>query len=115
MVKQMDILFAKKKLQKDFNDEKELVRTYGRLCRKIKLRMNVLRAAPNLAFVPTDPPDRCHELIGGRTCTFAVDLIHPHRLVFKPSENPPPRKKDGGIDKERITSITIIEVVNYHD
>ena len=111
----MEIQFYTKKLKKIFNSEYELARTYGKLSPKIMLRMNVLRNAPNLASVPITPPDRCHELIADRAGQFAVDLIHPHRLVFRPSECPPPRKKDGGIDKENVVSIMIIEVVNYHD
>ena len=111
----MEILFATNKLKKTFNSENELVRVYGMLAQKIKLRMNVLRNAPNLAAVPITPPDRCHGLIADRAGQFAVDLSHPNRLVFKPSENPPPRNKDGDIDKEKVISITIIEVVNYHD
>ena len=77
--------------------------------------MSVLRNALNLAFVTTTPPNRCHELKADRAGQFAVVLVHPHRLVFKPSEYPPPIKKDGSIDKEKVVSITIIEVVNYHD
>ena len=111
----MEIRFATKKMMKVFNDEHELVRTYGNLSKKIILRMNVLRSAPNLAFVPISPPDRCHLLKAGRTGQFAVDLIHPHRLVFKPTEYPPPRTENGDIDKEKVVSITIIEVVDYHD
>jgi len=111
----MEIQFATKKLKKIFNNENELVRVYGELSKKIKLRMNVLRNAPNLSSIPIAPPDRCHELKADRAGQFAVDLNHPHRLVFKPSEDPLPRKKDGGVDKESVVSITIIEVVNYHD
>jgi proteic killer suppression protein len=111
----MEIQFATKKIMKVFNDEHELARTYGSLSKKIKLRMNVLRNAPNLAFVPIVPPDRCHMLKAERAGQFAVDLIHPYRLVFKPSEYPPPITRDGNIDKEKVVSITIIEVVDYHD
>ncbi|MCL2009897.1 MAG: hypothetical protein FWG71_05050 [Synergistaceae bacterium] len=102
-------------MKKIFNNEHELVRAYGSISQKIKLRMNVLRNAPNLAFVPITPPDRCHELKADRAGQFAVDLVHPHRLVFKPSEHPPPTKEGGGVDKGNVVSITIIEVVNYHD
>ena len=111
----MEILFATNKLKKIFNDEHQLKRVYGNLFPKIKLRMNVLRNAANLAAVPTTPPDRCHPLEADRIGQYAVDLIHPHRLVFMPSEDPPPRKGDGGIDKEGVLSITVIEVVDYHD
>jgi len=111
----MEIQFATKKIMKIFNDESQLMRVYGSLYKKIKLRMNVLRSAPNLAFVPIVPPDRCHKLKADRAGQFAVDLIHPYRLVFKPSVDPPPRTKDGDIDKEKVVSITIIEVVDYHE
>ena len=111
----MEILFATNKLKKIFNSENELERVYGRLAQKIKLRMNVLRNAPNLAAVPSTPPDRCHGLKAERAGQFAVDLSHPHRLVFKPSKTPPTKNKDGDIDKGKVISITIIEVVNYHD
>ena len=111
----MDIKFASNKLKKTFNEEKELARTYGQLAQKIKLRMNVLRNAPNLNHVPIERPDRCHLLKADKKGQFAVDLIHPYRLVFKPTQSPPPMKNDDEIDKEKVVSITIIEVVNYHD
>ena len=78
------------------------------------MRMAVLTAARNLALVPTTPPDRRHPLRGEREGQFAVDLVHPHRLVFKPSHEPLPRKADGGIDTEQVTAITILDVIDYH-
>ena len=111
----MDIQFANSKLKKIFNDDKELTRTYGKLAPKIKLRMNVLRNAPNLGFVPAERPDRCHMLKADRKGQFAVDLLQPHRLVFKPTPNPPPMKNADEIDKEQVVSVTIIEVTDYHD
>ena len=45
---------------------------------------------------------------------FAVDLVHPYRLVFRPDHDPVPRKDDGGIELEAITAIEIVEVVDYH-
>ena len=44
----------------------------------------------------------------------AVDLVHPHRLVFAPNHEPVPKKCDGGIDLDKVTSIIVIEVVDYH-
>ena len=111
----MEILFKTKKLQKEFNDERILLRVYGELASKIKLRMSVLRNANNLNDVPSKPPDRCHELTANRSGQFAVDLSGNYRLVFKPTENPPPKQDDGGISREKVISITIIEVVNYHE
>ncbi len=109
------IRFKSRKLAKVFNSEKELFREYGiRLGTLIKRRMSVLRAAPTLEDVSHRPPERRHELKGRRKGTFAVDLEHPYRLVFKPDHNPLPFKEDGGIDLRKVTAITIVGVEDYH-
>ncbi|TVQ41675.1 MAG: killer suppression protein HigA [Geminicoccaceae bacterium] len=111
----MDIAFRTHKLEKTFNSAGELQRAYGaRMAKVIMIRLAVLKAARTLALVPTTPPDRRHQLRGDRDEQFAVDLVHPHRLVFEASHDPLPRKDDGGIDVEQVTAITIIEVINYH-
>lgn len=111
----MDIAFARPKLKKAFNSENALKKAFGeRVARTIAMRMAVLRNAATLSLVPTTLPDRCHQLKGKRAERFAVYLVHPHRLVFQPNHNPMPRKEDGGIDTNRVTAITIIEVVDYH-
>lgn len=78
------------------------------------MRLAVLRAARSLALVPTTPPDRRHQLGGDRHEQFAVDLVHPYRLVFVPDHQPMPRRDDGGIDMERVTAVTIVDVIDYH-
>ena len=65
-------------------------------------------------MVPTNPPERRHQLSGRRKEQFAVDLDRARRLVFKPAHDPIPYSDDGGIDLGRVTAITILEVVNYH-
>ena len=55
-----------------------------------------------------------HQLKGNRDEQFAVDLVHPYRLVFEPNHDPLPRKEDGGINLEQVTAIKIMEVVDYH-
>lgn len=74
----------------------------------------MLHAAASLAVVPTTPPERRHLLTGDYAGHYAVDLQHPHRIVFIPAEDPPPLKPDGGHDLHNIKSIIIIEVVDYH-
>ncbi len=110
----MKITFARKKLEKTFNSERLLQREYGEQAPRIMSRMAVLRAAPSLADVPVNKPDRRHELTGNRKGTFAVDLNHPYRLVFEPAEIPVPRKDDGGIDLELVISIRIMKLEDYH-
>lgn len=111
----MDIAFRTRKLEKAFNAADTLQKTYGaRMARTVMIRMAVLRAAPSLAAVPTTPPDRRHQLGGDRDEQFAIDLVHPHRLVFEVNHEPVPRKDDGGIDAERVRAITVLDVVDYH-
>ena len=78
------------------------------------VRLAVLKNARNLSQVPARRPERRHMLTGNRQGQYAVDLAHPYRLVFVPNHDPVPRLDDGGVDLERVTAITIIEVVDYH-
>ena len=68
-----------------------------------------------MALVPSTPPDRIHPLKGGRKRQFAVDLVHPRRLVFEPNHDPKTYTDDGGIiNATQVTAIKIIEVTDYH-
>ena len=111
----MDIAFSTRKLARTFNSGSALAKEYGdRMARTIQIRLAVLRNARTLALVPTSPPDRRHLLTGRRSGQYAVDLVHPFRLVFEPNHDPVPRTEDGGIDINQVTAITIAEVVDYH-
>ena len=111
----MDIVFARRKLEKTFNTETDLKRIFGdRMARTIAMRLAVLRKARTLSMVPVTRPERRHQLEGDRAGQYAVDLVHPKRLVFEPNHNPTPRKEDGGIDTDQVTAITVIEVIDYH-
>ncbi len=111
----MDITFRNSKLKKSFNAKDALQRKYGeRMAKVLMMRMAVLRTARNLALVPTTPPDRRHQLRGDRDEQFAVDLVQPYRLVFRPNHEPFPRNDDGGIDVEQVSAIAILEVTDYH-
>ena len=111
----MDITFRTKKLMRTFNSKRTLQKAHGdRMARTIQTRLAVLKNARTLSMVPTTPPDRRHQLGSDRRGQYAVDLVHPHRLVFVPNHDPVPRKEDGGFDTDKITAITIIDVVDYH-
>jgi proteic killer suppression protein len=111
----MDVAFTRQKLGKTFNTEKALRREFGdRMARVIATRMAVLKNARTLSLVPVTKPERRHQLGEDRDEQYAVDLVHPYRLVFELNHEPVPRKPDGGIDTEQITAITIIEVTDYH-
>jgi proteic killer suppression protein len=110
----MRVEFATTRLEKALSDEREMTRRYGQLAKPIKNRLSVLRVARSLADVPKVPPERCHQLGENRDEQFAVDLKHPHRLVFEVADDPIPRLADGGIDLSAVAAIRVIEIVDYH-
>ena len=111
----MEISFRTRKLQKEFSSGNTLKRKYGnRMALTIMARVGVLKNAGSLQNVPESPPERRHQLKGRRDEQFAVDLVHPYRLVFEPDHSKLPRNESGGIDLERVTAIKILEVVDYH-
>ena len=111
----MDIRFSTRKIEKTFNAQSALLKAYGLpMAKTIMRRMAVLRGARSLDQVPITPPERRHQLTEDRDEHYAVDLVHPKRLVFEVSHNPVPRKPDGGIDLKRVTAITILKIVDYH-
>jgi len=96
------------------NDVKSRQRAFGeRTSRVLGRRLDELCAAGSLADVGKLPAARCHELKGPRVGQLAVDLDHPRRLIFEPA-GPPPLREDGGLDWSKVTSVVIIEVVDYH-
>ncbi len=111
----MEIVFRATRLAKMFNSARDLQAKYGLdMARAIMKRLAVLKNARTLSEVPTDKPERRHQLSGRRSGQYAVDLVHPCRLVFKPDHEPLPRRADGGVDTDQVTAITIIEIVDYH-
>ena len=111
----MNLAFKTRKLEKLCSSEGLLVGEFGKPCaRKIIRRLLVLEAAERLADVPHVPPDRRHELSGERKGQLAVDVQHPFRIFFRPNHNPMPKKKDGGVNLNRVTSIEILEIGDYH-
>ena len=111
----VEIYFRTRKLKKACSEEKEIKKRLGEeLSKKLQQRMMELQAAGSLADISYIPPARCHELSGNRAGQFSVDLKHPYRLLFIPTVTPVPRMKDGGIDRTRITSIEIIDIIDTH-
>ncbi len=81
---------------------------------KLKQRLMELRAADTLSVISHLPPPRCHELSGKESGIFSVDLEHPYRLLFIPADDPIPLRADGGIDREQVREIEILEIRDTH-
>jgi plasmid maintenance system killer protein len=113
----MEISFSTKKLKKQMELTKEMVKVHGPLrAKKLRLILTALRAAPSLAAFapPYSPPHRCHELTGNLKGKLSLDLDHPYRLLFVPDHEPLPRREEGGLDWSKVTAVTITGVENTH-
>jgi proteic killer suppression protein len=114
----LDISFNNTKLEKEFNEGKQLEKVHGSLrAKKIRLRLKEFRAAVclNDFWPPKSGNNRCHELTGAHKGELSVDLDHPYRLIFVPYHDPVPRKPDGGLDWKQITAIKILRIEDTHE
>ncbi len=110
----MEIVFKTAKLKKICEDIKKANVEWGpQLARKVIRRLNDIKSAEYLKDLNHRPPTRSHTLHGERKGQYAVDLIHPYRLIFQPISG------DGIIlidcDPSQITKVKILEVVDYHE
>ncbi|MFH1058799.1 MAG: killer suppression protein [Pseudomonadota bacterium] len=111
----MDISFKNNKLARSCNSRDAAVKRWGAVnAARIMQRLKELQHSDTLADVFILPAARCHELKGSLKGRFAVDALHPFRLIFAPAHNPLPYKDDGGLDLEKITAVVILDVEDYH-
>ena len=110
----MDIRYKNRKLEKQLTNPRELVKSFGQLAVKIKMRIKNIKDADNLAVLRTIPAARCHELTGEHKGELAVNVSGNYRLIFEPNHDPIPKKEDGGLNWEEVTKIQINEIEDYH-
>jgi proteic killer suppression protein len=109
----MEISFKDKKLKELCEQESVAQRELGKnMARKLKARLADLIAAANVTELQAGRP---HPLKGDRAGQFALDLVHPQRLVFEPAHETTPHLEDDGIDWSQVTQICIIWIGDYHD
>ena len=110
----MTVIFSDKKLKKLFNNDRALLRKFGKLrAMKLKTRLDQLRSANNLEALRSQPGN-FHELIGNRKGQWACDLDQPYRLVFitiDPVIAVELVRENEGI---KSTVVKVLEVINYH-
>ncbi len=98
----MDITYKNKKIEKICTDVKTAERTYGReMADKIHQRIDEIDAADTVEMMIQFHIGRCHPLTQNRKGQYAVNLVHPYRLVFE---------KNGGT----IQIANTLEIVDYH-
>lgn len=95
----MEISFKSKKIERICTDFSEASRQHGKdMAEKIHQRIDELRAANSINVMIQFKLGRCHPLQGGRADQYALDLIHPQRLIFKSNGR----------------GVKILEIINYH-
>ena len=97
----MDITYRNRKMEKVCTDAKTAEKTYGReMADKIHQRIDEITAADTVEMMIKYHIGRCHPLAQNRKGQYAVDLVHPYRLVFEKNGN-------------EIQIVNILEIVDY--
>ncbi len=98
----MEVTYKSSKLEKLCTNAFAAEKKYGiQMAEKIKLRIDQISAAISVEMMLQFKVGRCHQLKGERKNQFAVDLVHPYRLVFEKLEN-------------EIQIANIVEITDYH-
>lgn len=78
------------------------VRTHGTaMANKIAQRIDELSIADSVEDLIKFSIGRCHPLKGNKAGTFAMDLVHPYRLVFEKKEH-------------IVQLVRIVSIEDYH-
>jgi toxin HigB-1 len=111
----LQIEFTNKKLFKICSSAKESQAKYGKpMSLKLQLRLTQMAAVHSLQELFAIPGARCHPLTGNFKGMFAVDLVHPYRLLFSADHDPLPLKADGGLNMAEVTAVLIQGIEDYH-
>ena len=98
----MIITYRNKRIERICTIAKEAEKLYGKImAEKIHQRIDELTAADTVEMLIRFHIGRCHRLVQNRKGQFAMDLIHPYRLVFEQRG-------------EEIQIAHILEIVDYH-
>jgi toxin HigB-1 len=109
----MNIVFLTKELEK-LCTEKRIAKKKlgGDGFKKLKARLADIRAARMVSELVAGRP---HPLKGDREGQFSLSFNGGVRLVFKPADEPAPQKEDGATNWNRVSTIRIIYLGDYHD
>ena len=98
----MEITYKNNRIKKVCTDAKASDRAYGKeMSEKIHMRIGEIEAVDTVEDMIKYHIGRCHPLVNNRKGQYAVDLVHPYRLVFE---------KQGDV----VQVAYIMEIVDYH-
>lgn len=107
----MELRFKNNTIKKQCEDPGRAQRDFGvAIGIKLTQRVTELTAATKLWDIKLIPAARLHRLHGSRNDQYAVDLVHPFRLVFSPIL----REGVAIYDLKAIDLIRVEEVIEYH-
>lgn len=98
----MKLTYSSKGLERICTEAEAAIRKYGvRMAVRIHGCIKQIAAADNVQILINGHIGRCHSLSHDRKGQYAMDLIHPYRLVFS-------------VKGESVQTARIIEVTDYH-
>lgn len=98
----MLVKYKNKSIEKVCKNAREAVRKHGaEMADRIHQRIDEIEAADSVEMMIQYGIGRCHPLTGDRKDQYAVDLVHPYRLVLE---------KRGS----QVQIAMIMEIVDYH-
>lgn len=71
------------------------------MARLIHQRVDEIQAADSIEMLVQYSIGRCHQLEGNRKGEYAMDLVHPYRLIFEQN-------------KTDVKLVRIINIEDYH-
>ena len=109
----IEVLFEDKKLERACATRRALSRRFGTLAQLVARRLTSLRVASCLADL-RNVPGRFEQLRADRKGQFSMRIDDQVRVVFEIADFPLPYLESGDLDLARVTSVRILEVVDYH-
>ena len=98
----MKITYKTRKIEKVCTLASEAEKKYGlEMAEKIHQRIDEIDASDTVEEMVKFHIGRCHPLKGNRKGQYAMDLVHPYRLVFERKGN-------------EIQIANVMEIVDYH-
>jgi proteic killer suppression protein len=111
----MKISYANSRIRKICTDAKCASKELEKAAtKKLQVQLERLSFVDNLEALRY-APGHWHELTGDRWGQLAGNIGARIRLIIEPDHDPRPEKPDGGLDWLSVTSVTIIEITDYHD
>ncbi len=84
---EVKITYKNKKIEKECTNVKTSDKIYGKhMTEKIHMRIDQIASADTIEMMIQYHIGRCHSLANNRKGQYAMDLVHPYRLVFEKME-----------------------------